>query len=317
MPIDVVASMRVFAAVVEADSFAGAADRLDLSRGMATRYVAQLERHLGVRLLNRTTRTLSLTAAGSDYYQRAAQILAMVEEAETSAAQEAAVPRGTLRITASNVLSTWHLYRVVADYVQRYPGVDVELLTSERTVDLIEEGFDLAVRVSKEIAPGLVARRLAPVRIAVCAAPAYLKKHGVPKSPEDLARHNCLFYSYASYRNDWHFRRRGVERTVRVSGNLRSSNGEVLLKAAVEGLGVIYEPTALVYEALRQNRLVRILSDWEPDEFSMFAVYPSRKFLPLKVRTFVDFLAERLGPEPYWDRDVKQKKNMPSRAPRF
>jgi DNA-binding transcriptional LysR family regulator len=151
----------------------------------------------------------------------------------------------------------------------------------------------------------------------VCAAPAYLKKHGVPKSPEDLARQNCLFYSYASYRNEWRFRREGVVRTVRVSGNLRSSNGEVLLKAAVEGLGVIYEPTALVYEALRQKRLVRVLPDWEPDEFSMFAVYPSRKFLPLKVRTFVDFLAERLGPEPYWDLDVKQTKSMPFRAPRF
>src|SRR5215510_1402085 len=263
MSLDVVASMRVFAAVVEADSFAGAADKLDLSRGMATRYVAQLERHLGVRLLNRTTRTLSLTAAGSDYYQRAAQILAMVEEAETSAAQEAAVPRGTLRITASNVLSTWYLYRVVADYVQRYPGVAVELLASERTVDLIEEGFDLAVRVSREIAPGLVARRLAPVHMATCAAPGYLKKHGMPKSPEDLAAHNCLVYSLARYRSEWRFQRRGTQRTVRVSGNLQSNNGEVLMNAAVEGLGVVYQPTFVAYEALREKRLVPILPEWE------------------------------------------------------
>jgi DNA-binding transcriptional LysR family regulator len=307
MAIDVVASMRVFAAVVEAESFAGAADKLDLSRGMATRYVAQLEKHLGVRLLNRTTRTLSLTAAGSDYYQRAVQILAMVDEAETSAARESAVPRGTLRVTAATVLCTRHLYRAVADYVQRYPSVEVEVIANERFVDLVEEGFDLAVRVSSEIAPGLVARRLAPARMAACAAPAYLEKRSPPRSPEDLAGHNCLFYSYASYRNDWRFRRDGVERTVRVSGNLRSNNSEVLLNAAVEGLGVIYEPTFLAYEALRQRWLVRVLPDWEPDEFSMFAVYPSRKFVSPKVRSFVDFLVERFGPEPYWDLDVKQK----------
>src|SRR5262245_21682780 len=158
MAIDIVASMRVFAAVVEAESFAGAADKLDLSRGMATRYVAQLEKHLGVRLLNRTTRTLSLTAAGSDYYQRAGQILSMLEEAETSVAQESAVPRGTLRVTAVTALCTSHLYRAVTDYVRRYPSVEVEVVANERFVDLVEEGFDLAVRVSSKIAPGLVAR---------------------------------------------------------------------------------------------------------------------------------------------------------------
>jgi len=307
MSIDIVASMRVFVAVVEADSFAGAADRLDLSRGMATRYVAQLERHLGVRLLNRTTRRLSLTAAGSEYFQRAAQILAMVEEAETSAAQESASPRGTLRITAAAALGTRHLYRVLADYLQRHPSVTVELVTSERTVDLIEEGFDLAVRVSKQIAPGLVARRLAAVRMAACAAPGYLKKHGTPKSPEDLSTHNCLLYSLARHRSEWRFTRTGVQRTVRVSGNLQSNNGDVLMNAAVAGLGVVYEPTFVAYEALRDKRLVRIFRDWEGDEFSMFAVYPSRKFLPPKVRTFVDFLAERFGPEPYWDRLPKRQ----------
>jgi len=307
MPIDVVASMRVFAAVVEADSFTGAADRLDLSRGMATRYVAQLERHLGVRLLNRTTRSLSLTAAGSEYYERAAQILAMVEEAETSAAQESASPRGTLRITAAAVLGTRHLYRVVTDYLQRHPGVTIELVTSERTVDLIEEGFDLAVRVSKEIAPGLVARRLATVRMAACAAPSYLKKHGIPKSPEDLAAHNCLLYSLARHRSEWRFRRKGAQRTIRVSGTLQSNNGDVLMNAAVEGLGVVYEPTFVAYEALKDKRLVPILADWHGDEFAMFAVYPTRKFLPPKVRSFVDFLVERFGPEPYWDRLLTQK----------
>jgi DNA-binding transcriptional LysR family regulator len=294
MPSNLLGSMRVFAAVVEADSFTLAADKMELSRGMVTRYVAELERHLGVRLLNRTTRTLSLTAAGSDYYQRASQILAMVEEAAASAAQESAVPRGTLRVTASTALSNQHLYRVVSDYVQRYPDVSVELAASERMVDLVEEGFDVAVRVSGEIDPGLVARRLLPVRLAACAAPTYLRKHGVPKSPENLTGHNCLVYSY--YSNEWRFMRKGVERTVRVSGNLRSNSSEALRNAAVEGLGVIYEPELLVGEQLKQKHLVRVLPDWESDEFTMFAVYPSRKFLPPKVRSFVDFLAERFSP---------------------
>jgi DNA-binding transcriptional LysR family regulator len=307
MAIDIVAGMRVFTAVVEAGSFAGAADKLDLSRGMATRYVAQLEAHLGVRLLNRTTRKLSLTEVGSDYYQRATQVLAMIEEAETSAAQEASVPRGTLRVNTSVAFGAHHMGRAITEYLQRYPGVEVDLTLNDRVVDLVEEGFDLALRVAAQIDPGLVARRLTRVRTAACASPAYLKKRGTPKSPEQLGGHNCITYAYSSSQNDWHFRRKGVERTVRVSGNLQGNNGDILVSAAIEGLGVILQPTFLMFEALRNNALVRILPDWEADEFSVFAVYPHRKFLPPKVRSFIDFLAERFGPEPYWDLHSKQK----------
>ncbi len=301
MAIDIVAGMRVFNAVVDAGSFAGAADKLDLSRGMATRYVAQLEAHLGVRLLNRTTRKLSLTEAGSDYYQRAVQILAMVEEAETSAAQEASVPRGTMRVTSSVAFGARHMGRAITEYLQRYPGVKIDLTLNDRVVDLVEEGFDVALRIAARIDPGLVARRLTRVRIAACAAPAYLKRHGTPVSPEQLSGHNCLTYAYSSSQNDWRFRRRGVEKTVRVAGNLQGNNGDILVSAAIEGLGVVLQPSFLVYEALRQKSLVRILPDWEADELSLFAVYPHRKFLPPKVRSFIDFLAERFGPEPYWD----------------
>lgn len=301
MAIDIVAGMRVFTAVVEAGSFAGAADKLDLSRGMATRYVAQLEAHLGVRLLNRTTRKLSLTGAGSDYYQRAVQVLAMIEEAETSVAQEASTPRGTLRVTSSVAFGAPHLGRAITEYLQRYPQVGVDLTLNDRVVDLVEEGFDIAIRVAARIDPGLVARRLTRARIVACASPGYLKKHGTPKSPEELARHNCMTYAYWSLQNDWHFRRNGMERNVRVSGNLHGNNGVILMNAAIEGLGVILAPTFLVFEALRQKKLVRILPDWEADELSVFAVYPHRKYLPPKVRSFIDFLAERFGPEPYWE----------------
>ncbi len=307
MTIDIVASMRVFTAVVDAGSFAGAADKLDLSRGMATRYVAQLEAHLGVRLLNRTTRKLSLTEAGNDYYQRATQVLAMVEEAETSVAQEASVPRGTLRVTSSVTFGVHHLGRAITEYLQQYPGVQVDVTLNDRVVDLIEEGFDLGIRVATRIDPGLVARKLTPARIVVCASPGYLKKHGAPQSPEELTGHNCLSYAYWSLGNEWHFRRKGVERKVRVSGNLRGNNGDILVNAAIEGVGVILHPTFLVYEPLREKKLVRILPDWEADDLTVFAVYPNRKFLPPKVRSFIDFLAERFGPEPYWDFDSKQK----------
>ena len=309
MTIDIVTGMRVFTAVVDAGSFAGAADKLDLSRGMATRYVAQLEAHLGVRLLNRTTRKLSLTEAGSDYCQRATQVLAMVEEAETSVAQEASVPRGTLRVTSSQAFGVRHLGWAITEYLQRYPGIQVDVTLNDRVVDLVEEGFDLAIRVATRIDPGLVARKLTRARVVACASPGYLKKHGAPKSPEELAGHNCLAYAYSSLQNEWHFRRKGVVRKVRVSGNLRGNNGDILSTAAIEGLGVILHPTFLVYEALRERKLVRILPDWEIDDLTVFAVYPNRKFLPPKVRSFIDFLAARFAPEPYWDFDGKQPYN--------
>ena len=307
MAIDIVAGMRVFTAVVDAGSFAGAADKLDLSRGMATRYVAQLEAHLGVRLLNRTTRKLSLTEAGSDYHQRATQILAMVEEAEMSAAQEALVPRGTLRMTTSVGFGVPHLGGAITEYLRRYPGVEVELTLNERAVDLVEEGFDLSVRIAARIDPGLVARRLTGARTVACASPGYLKKRGMPESPEQLIGHNCMTYVHSNWQNEWRFRRNRVERRVRISGNLRGNNGNILVNAAIEGLGVILEPDFLVFEALRQKRLVRILSDWETDELSVFAVYPNRKYLPPKVRSFIDFLADRFAPEPYWNLHGKQK----------
>jgi len=301
LAIDLLAGMRVFTAVVECDSFAGAAERLGLSRGMVTRQVARLEAHLGARLLNRTTRRLSLTAAGGNLYQRATQLLALAEEAEAAVAEESLAPRGTLRVTASTVLGTRHLDRAIADYLKLHPGVDVDLALSERMVALVDEGIDLALRVAAEVAPGLVARRLAPARMAVCAAPAYLERHGAPAAPQELARHNCLCFAHAAYRNEWHFRRGGEKAAVRVAGNLRANSGEALMHAEISGLGVVYEPTFLVHEALRDGRLVRVLPAWQADEFTLFAVYPNRKFLPLKVRSFIDFVAARFGPEPYWD----------------
>ena len=296
--------MRVFATVVDAGSFARAADKLDLSRGMTSRYVAQVEAHLGVRLLNRTTRRQSLTEAGQDYYQRATQVLAMVEEAEHSAAQGSAEPRGTLRVNASVAFGARHLGPAIGVWLKRHRQVKADLTLNDRVVDLVDEGFDVAVRIARRIDPGLVARPITRARLVVCAASAYLKEHGTPKSPADLARHNCLTYAYAGHQGEWRFTRRGRDQVVRVSGNVHGNNGDILCSAAVEGLGVIVQPSFLVYELLREKKLVRILEGWEADDSTIYAVYPSRQFLTPKVRSFIDFLVERFGREPYWDKGL-------------
>jgi DNA-binding transcriptional LysR family regulator len=295
--------MRVFTTVVDSGSFARAADKLDLSRGMTSRYVAQIESHLGVRLLNRTTRRQSLTEAGEDYYQRATQVLAMVEEAEQSAAQGSAEPRGTLRVNAPVAFGIRHLGPALGAYLQRYPQVKTDLTLNDRIVDLVEEGFDMAVRIARRIDPGLVARPITRARMVVCAAPAYLERHGTPKSPADLARHNCLTYAYAG-QGEWRFTRNGRDQVVRVSGNVHGNNGDILCSAAAEGLGVIAQPTFLAYELLREGKLVRILEGWEIEESTLYAVYPSRQFLTPKVRSFIDFLVERFGENPYWDQGL-------------
>jgi DNA-binding transcriptional LysR family regulator len=304
MAIDVLTCMRVFTAVVDAGSFAKAADKLELSRGMTSRYVAQIEAHLGVRLLNRTTRRLSLTEPGNDYHQRATQVLALVDEAEHAAANEAAKPRGTRRVTPWVAVAARHAGGAISAYLQRYPEVRVDMTLNDRVVDLVEEGFDVAVRIARRIDPGLIARPITRARMVACASPKYLRRHGMPKSPADLTRHNCLTYAYAGLQNEWRFTRRKREETIKVGGNLHGNNGDILSHAAADGLGVIVQPTFLVYELLHARKLVRILEGWEADELTIFAVYPSRQFLPLKVRTFIDFMVERFGDNPYWDRGI-------------
>lgn len=301
---DTLAGMRVFTAVVDAGSFAKAAEKLELSRGMTSRYVAQVEAHLGVRLLNRTTRRLSLTEAGNDYYQRATQVLALVEEAEQAASREAAEPRGRLRVNASVAFGARHMGAAIGAYLQRNPHVRVDLTLNDRLVDLVEEGFDVAIRIARRIEPALVARPLARARLVACASPAYVRRSGMPRSPSDLAQHNCLTYAYAGEQNEWHFVRGKREQTVRVGGNLHANNGDILSLAAVDGLGVTVQPTFLIYDLLKAKKLVRVMEGWEADALTIFAVYPTRQFLPPKVRSFIDFMVDRFGDNPYWDHGI-------------
>lgn len=302
MGVDLIAAMRVFTQVVDAGSFAAAADKLEMSRAMVTRHVAQLESHLGVRLLHRTTRRLSLTEAGAQYQQRAVQVLGLVQEAADSAAQHARSPSGTLRIASSVGFGHAHLQPAITAFLRQYPQVQVDLHLAERTVDLVEEGFDLAVRVATRIDPGLVARRLARVRTLMVAAPAYLKARGTPRKPQDLLAHNCFSYAHKDWRAEWHLRRGEEAHDVPVRGNLRASGGAVLVLAALEGDGIALEPEFMLCEHLAAGRLVRVLPQWQTPELAVHAVYPERHHLPLKVRCFVDHLAQAFTDRPPWER---------------
>ena len=298
---DRVAAMQVFALVVETGSFAKAAERLALSTSAASRHIAELETHLQTRLLNRTTRRVSLTESGGAFYERAVQLLADLAEAEQEASSAAVVPRGTIRLTTSVNFGVRHVAPAIAAFLAEHREVRFDVSLSDRIVDLVEEGFDLAIRIGAPVAENLVARKLGETRLVPCASPGYLAEHGAPKTPEDLAEHSCFTYEYVSPRHVWRFRdRSGAERTVRVSGRLHSNNGDLLAEAAASGAGIVFEPAFIVGPEVRAGRLVPLLQDFVPPPVPIYALYPSRKHLSAKVRRFVEFLIERFSHAQDW-----------------
>lgn len=298
---DKLQAMQLFARVVETGSYTAAAEQLEISRALASKLVQALEDQLGVRLLHRTTRRLSLTEAGQNYYQRVAEILAQLAEAEAEAAELQLEPRGRLRVSAPMSFSILHLGAALADFQRKYPRVELELNLNDRVVDLVEDGFDLAIRIGRLADSSLVARRLAGSQIVAVAAPAYLAWHGMPSHPDDLAHHNCLDYTLSPRRDEWQFAR-GEERvTVRVRGNLHVNNGDMIALAAAQGLGVALSPAFIVHDALRRGDLVRVLPEWQLPDIGVYAVYPAGRSLPAKTRSLIDFLAERFRPSAPWD----------------
>ncbi len=294
-------AMQVFARVVEQGSFAKAAARIGISTSACSRHVAQLEAHLAARLLNRTTRRLSLTESGQAFYERCVQLLADLAEAETAAAASGARPRGTLKLSCGISLGVRHVARLVGVFAARHPEVRFDVQLSDRFVDLVEEGFDLAIRIGESPTQNLIARKLGETRLVPCAAPLYLRKHGAPAAPADLARHACLTYEYPVPRNLWRFRDRArAVHSVRVAGPVHANNGDLLVAAAVEGIGIAMEPDFIVAPDLAAGRLVRVLPDYAPAPTSLYAVYPSRRHLSAKVRAFVDFLGERFAQIADW-----------------
>jgi len=294
---DRITSMQAFVQVVDTGSFAGAARRLSVSPAVVTGAVQSLEKRLGVQLLNRTTRKVNLTEVGRSFYERCSRILAEIDEAETLASALQASPRGRLRLNTSVALARL-VTPLIGDYVARYPEVSFELVMSDRMVDLVEEGFDLALRTGPLPDSSLRVRRLGMGRAVLCAAPRYLARLDAPQHPSDLARHNCLAYLNSESASRWRFSGPDGEHEVAVSGNLRSNSIEGLRSAVLAGVGASLLPAIIVADDLKSGALVELLPRYATNEMVVQAVYPPGRHVSAKVRTFLDFLIERLCTTP-------------------
>jgi len=278
--------MRVFVTVVDLGSQSASADHLDLSRPVVSRYLAELEDWVGARLMHRTTRKLSLTAAGSEILPRCRQMLDLSQDMQAAVSEPHDAPRGLLRISVSTSFGQAQLADAVAAYVRLYPGVSIDLQMLDRTVNLVDERIDLAIRTSNDLDPNLIARRLTVCRSVVCAAPAYLLEHPAPQTVEDLSRHNCLTHSYFG-KSLWHFEENGEPVSVPVQGNI--SANEAML------------PTYQAGVHIHNGELLRLLPHAEPRQMNIYAVYASRKHMPAALRSMLDFLVQRFPEAPAWD----------------
>jgi DNA-binding transcriptional LysR family regulator len=293
--------MGIFARVAEAKGFSAAARRLGISKSVVSKEVAKLEKSLGARLLNRTTRQLSLTEVGAAFYEHCARIVQEAEEAALLVDRLHSTPRGVLKCTAPVAFATLHIASALPDFLARCPELQVDMIVGDRFFDLADEGFDVAIRIARDLPPNMVARKLAPINRVVCATPEYFQKHGVPLVPQDLTQHNCLVYTHANPDSFWRFRSPEGEIAVPVRGNLRLNDDEVIWRAMLGGLGVSLLPTFTVGEDLQAGRLRAVLTEYTPAERNLYALYLPNRHLSAKVRVFIDFLLERFEPPPYWD----------------
>ena len=295
---DQLAAMRAFARTAETGSFSAAAHRLGLSKSMISRQISALEAELGVRLLQRTTRKLALTEGGQAYLDRCQRILSDVDEANQLVSHLQAVPRGKLRVNGPLSFGIQHLSPMLPRFLRSWPEIHMDMTMTDRFIDLVEEGYDVAVRIGKLPDSSLIVRRIAPIRRVVCATPEYFATHGKPEIPADLVHHQCLAHGGV----EWRFiTPDGTPFSVEAGGRFRADNGDVLRQMALAGVGLTYLPTFFVGDDLRNGRLVPVLETFIPQDTALHAVYPAARHLSPKVRAFVDFLAETFGPEPYWD----------------
>lgn len=287
-------AISAFAKVVEAGSFVHAAERLGISVSAVSRQVAELETHLDARLLNRTTRRLSLTESGRIFYERCVQLLADLDEAEQSAGAGTIRPRGTLRLTCGTTFGVRHLAPAIAEFIARYPEMRFDVELSDRAADLVDEGFDAAVRIGAIGSQNVIGRKIGETRLVCCASPSYLATHGEPNTPEDLAAHACLTYEYSLAKHVWPFRdREGRDRSMKVAGPVHANYGRFLTALAVAGAAIVLEPDFLVGPDVRAGRLTPILRRFESPPGNIYVAYPSRRNLSAKVRAFADFLSAR------------------------
>jgi len=294
-------SMNTFVQVVGKGSFTGASEKLGCSRAQISKSVMQLEAHLGTRLLNRTTRKISLTQTGRVYYERCKVILQDIEEIEGIAGEQTSTPRGTLTISAPTSFGILQLQKAIPEYIKQYPQVKISLSLADRFIDVVSEGFDVGIRIAQLEDSSLIARKIAPCKQAFCASPGYLRENGIPQEPADLAHHPCLTYSNDLKPDTWVLHGPEGAQSIKVAGPVCADNGDILKAAAISGLGITLLPTFIVGPDIKAGGLQQILAEYCPPEISIYAVFPSRRYLSAKVRTFVDFLSDYFGDRPGWD----------------
>jgi len=303
---DRISNMQHFIEVVKNESFTAAAEKLNLSRAQISKSIMRLEQNLGTRLLNRTTRRVSLTDIGKIYFQRCQAILEDIEEMEGIASEQAEKPSGVLKISAPTSFGILHLQKVLPEYLKRYPDVRISLSLTDRLVDIVEEGIDVVLRISKLSDSSLIARKIALCNLILCASPEFLKQYGTPETPQDLAALPCLTYSNNPNPHRWQFSGPQGEVNIKVSGPFAADNGDILKSIALAGMGISLLPDFIVGPEICSGRLKAILPDYSPGGISMYAIFPSRRYLSAKVRTFVDFISDYYGDNPDWN-DCHQK----------
>jgi len=309
---DVFASVKAFVAVADKGGFAKAAREAGAATSSIMRQVDALEEHLGAILLNRSTRSVTLTPAGEAYYAQAVRIVSDLDEANRSVSELHGPPRGLLRVSLPVAFARLHVAPIVPEFIKSYPGIELELLMTDSFVNLVEDRVDLAIRIGSLESSSLIARRLAPHRRVLCASPDYIRTHGEPRAPADLAKHNCLTFSYSTGDRTWRFAKSGRDEQVRVRGNLRANHSETLREAALAGLGLILMPTWLIGGEVKHGRLRAVLAEWQAEvgrqsaasrqERGIYALYLAERRASAKVHAFTEFMIKRFGSPPYWDR---------------
>ncbi|MPW31762.1 LysR family transcriptional regulator [Agarivorans sp. B2Z047] len=296
------AAIPVFVAVVEHGGFSPAARSLGISKSAVSKRINLLEQQLGVKLLHRTTRKLSLTEAGKHYFEHAVKANNAAKDAQDAVAQLQGEPQGLLRINTPMSFGRLHIAPLIAKFLQRYTKITIDMVMDDKVVDLVAEGFDVAIRAGNLPDSSLIVRKLAPLKSVLCASPEYLKHYGIPQTIEQLAAHNCLQFSYSRDVKEWTFMRDGQSQSIDVKGNYRVNNSEALREAMLQGLGIGRLPTFVAGPDIVAGRLIKLLDQYQMPNQSIYAVFSERQFLPAKVRAFVDFAIEHLAAEqPYWE----------------
>ncbi len=295
--------IQAFIQIVEHGSMTAAAERLGLAKSAVSRRLSELEARLGVELFHRTTRKMSLTDSGRSFYDRTVRIVSDLDEAEQAISQSSRELRGKLKIAAPLSFGLLHLGAVINDFSRQHPHIRFEIDFNDRQVNLIEEGFDLAIRIARLRDSSLIARRIASMSIVTCASPTYLQQYGEPQHPSDLAEHQCLLYGYADTPNKWLYRDiNGNKLEIQVQGIIQSNNGDYLRSAAVNGLGIVRQPRFIAYQSITRGELVPILQDYAIPDINAYAIYPPTRHLSQRVRVFIDYMRDRFSGVPYWEK---------------